>query len=81
MADLNPVPTLATPAGVFTDYTLAVVKDGIVYEVMNVDGQQAALLLSGPSFVQIARGDAFTGDSYDSLTGTFTARPADQPEL
>lgn len=81
MADLTPVPALETPASVTGDYTLAVVKDGIVYEVMNVDGQQAALLLSGPTFIQINRGDAFTGDSYDASTGSFTPRPADQPEL
>ena len=81
MADLTPVPTLETPIPSVNDYTLAVVKDGIVYEVMNVDGQQAALLLSGPSFVQISRGEAFSGDSYDAVTGTFTPRPADQPAL
>ena len=81
MADLNPVPTLETPIPTGSDYIIAVVKDGIVYEVMNVDGQQAALLLSGPTFIQINRGDAFTGDSYDEATGTFTPRPEDAPEL
>lgn len=81
MSEIAPVPNLETPVAIDNGYNLAIVKDGIVYEVMNVDGQQAALLLSGPTFVQIARGAAFAGDSYDAATGTFTPRPADQPEL
>jgi hypothetical protein len=81
MSELAPLPELVAPLPIDNGYNLAVIKDGIVYEVMNVDGQQAALLLSGPTFIQIPRGAAFTGDSYDSVTGEFTPRPADQPEL
>lgn len=81
MADLNPVPALENPIPAGADFVIAVIKDGIVYEVMNVEGQQAALLLSAPTFVQINRGDAFTGDLYDEATGTFTAPPEGTPAL
>lgn len=77
MADLTPVPPLEKPISSVTDYALAVVKDGVVFQTMNVDGQLAALLLASPTFVQINLGDAWPGDLYDAASGTFTTPPAE----
>lgn len=53
-------------------YSVAIIKDGLVYQVMNVDGQTAALLLSGPTFVQVDNTEVLLGDSYDSVSKTFS---------
>lgn len=54
------------------DYSLAIVKDNVVYQVMNMDGQTAALLLSGPVFVQVDKELVSVGDLYDPETQTFS---------
>lgn len=54
------------------NYSLAVIKDGIVYQVMNTDGQTAALFLSNPTFVQVDKEIVSIGHSYDSVSGTFS---------
>lgn len=54
------------------DYSLAIIKDNIVYQVMNMDGQTAALLLSNPLFVQVDNTLVAVGDVYDPQTQTFS---------
>jgi hypothetical protein len=70
---LEPVPPLNTLSVVMLPFYVATVVDGVVYDVMNVSGQQAAVYLSQPKFVQINHGDAGIGWTYDEETGTFTA--------
>ena len=55
------------------EFNLAVVLDGVVYSVMNVTPQSAALFLSQPTFVQVFPGQAADGYIYDAETGTFSA--------
>jgi hypothetical protein len=50
-----------------------------VHQVQNLDGQQAALLLSQPVYIRVNRGEAQIGWKYDPETKTFT-RPAYDPE-
>jgi hypothetical protein len=45
-------------------FTVAMVIDGIVYQVLNLDGQTAAQYLSDPEFIQINYGDAEIGWEY-----------------
>lgn len=54
------------------NYSFAVVKDNLVYQVLHTDGQTAALLLSGPKFVQVDGSSVAVGDEYDSTTRTFS---------
>lgn len=55
------------------DYNVAVIVDGVVYSVMNVSPQSAALFLSQPKFVQVLPGQAADGYTYDEETGQFSA--------
>jgi hypothetical protein len=54
------------------DYNIAVIIDNTVYQVMNVDGQFAAQLLSQPTFVQVAHDQVKPGWLYDGSTQSFT---------
>lgn len=54
------------------DFSIAIIKDGFVYQVMNTDGQTAALLLSNPTFVQVDNTVVAVGDTYDEATQTFS---------
>jgi hypothetical protein len=62
-----------------TPFNVATVVDNIVYQVQNLDGQQAALLLAQPTYIRINPGEAQTGWKYDPETKKFT-RPAYDPE-
>jgi hypothetical protein len=75
--NLPVVPTLdsAVPVPRNNDYDLAMVIEGVVYEVMNVDGKSAARFLAQPTFVQVAANSVFPGWVYNSDTQTFS-----QPE-
>lgn len=54
-------------------FHLAVVIDNVVYQMMQVDGRNAALFLANPTFIQVAQGDAQVGYTYHPETGTFSA--------
>jgi hypothetical protein len=45
-------------------FSVAMVIDGIVYQVFHCDGQEAAQYLSDPEFIQISYGDAEVGWEY-----------------
>jgi hypothetical protein len=62
-----------------TPFYVATIVDNIVYQAQNLDGQQAALLLSQPTYVRYNPGEAQIGWRYDPETKTFT-RPAYDPE-
>ena len=62
------VPQVSTPA----PYFVAMVIDGVVHTVMNLDGQDAARFLSNPKFVQVNTTDAPIGFFYDEATNTFS---------
>lgn len=74
MSTLPTVPGLdtAVPEPRNNDYDIAMVIDGVVFEIMNVNGQGAARFLAQPTFVQVAPGDAFPGWVYDAQTNTFS---------
>jgi hypothetical protein len=57
--DLPDVPDLVAPKHDVTafPYDIAVIIDDTVFQIMNVDGQQAAQFLSQPRFVRILPGD------------------------
>jgi hypothetical protein len=54
------------------DYSLAIVYDNTVYQIMHSDGQTAALMISGPTFIQVDRDEVEVGYVYDSKTKTFS---------
>lgn len=54
------------------DHNVAVIVDGVVYSVMNVSPQSAALFLSQPKFVQVLQGQAADGYLYNEETGEFS---------
>jgi hypothetical protein len=62
-----------------TPFNVATVVNGIVHQVQNLDGQQAALLLSQPVYIRVHPGEAQVGWKYDSDAKTFT-RPSYDPE-
>lgn len=59
------------PTAPMHDFNIAVIIENTVYQVMNVDGQFAAQLLSQPRFVQVAHDQVKPGWLYDEATGTF----------
>jgi hypothetical protein len=75
------IPELYPPALPKTNpFDMALIIDGKVYQVMNVDGQTAAAFLAEHTFVQIEEGEAQVGWDYDPATGAFTKPAAEQPE-
>jgi hypothetical protein len=72
--DLPNVPELITPVinNGSIDYSVAVLLDNVVYQVLNTDGQGAALFLAGPTFVQVNKDEVAIGQIYDPATKTFS---------
>ena len=62
-----------------TPFNVATIVNGIVHQVQNLDGQQAALLLSQPVYIRVRSGEAQVGWKYDPEAKTFT-RPSYDPE-
>ena len=61
------IPELEKPlARPISPFIVAMVIDGTVYQIFNLDGQQAAQYLSNPKFVQINYGDAEVGWEYNN---------------
>ena len=65
---LPPVPPLNVPTPqTANEFFVAMVIDGVVHQIYNVDGSEASRLLSNPTFVQIADGAARVGWNYDGV--------------
>jgi hypothetical protein len=54
------------------DYSIALIINGTVYQVLNTDGNSAAQFMAQPTFVQVDKTEVAIGDKYDAETGTFT---------
>lgn len=67
---LPQVPSLKPVEVTYQPYFIAMVIDGVVYDVMNVDEQNASKYMSQPTFVQVAMGEASLGYTYDGTTFT-----------
>jgi hypothetical protein len=78
---LPEIPSLSYPAVENTpnhDFDVAMIINGIVFQVMNMDGNTAAQYLSSPTFVQVLPGRAKIGWVYQD--GTFSP-PSSLPGL
>jgi hypothetical protein len=53
-------------------FSIAVIIDGTVYQVISTDGQSAAQFLAQPTFVQVDRDAVMPGAAYNAETGEFT---------
>ena len=74
---LKPVPPLAVPSNSYPaiqdPYYVVMVIDGVVFNVMTLEGTEAAKFLAQPTFVQVEDVTGIvTGDRYDAATGEFT---------
>ena len=74
---LKPVPPLpAAGVGIVPvkdPYYLVMVIDGVAYNVMTLEGTEAAKFLAQPTFVQVEDVTGIVaGDLYDAATGTFS---------
>jgi hypothetical protein len=67
---LEPVGTLQTPVAT-QPYFVAVLIDDVAQQVMNIDGQTAALFLSQPKFVQCPK-DVVPGMVYNQTANTWS---------
>lgn len=65
---LPQVPALEPIINTMQPYFVAMIIDGKVYDVMNVDGTQAAKYLAQPTFVQVEMGQVALGYRYDGTT-------------
>lgn len=54
------------------NYSIALIVDGSVYQVLNTDGSSAAQFMAQPTFIQVDRTEVSIGDKYDAKTGTFS---------
>lgn len=73
---LPSVPPLETPSGPREPYFIAMVIDGVVHEILNVDGNSASRFLAQPTFVQVNQtmcGIGWTYDGTDFNTPPVTA--------
>lgn len=69
---LETVPSLNPVTAATQPYWIAVVVNGVVYDVMNLDGQGAAKFLANPTFVQVGPLETGIGWTYDAETHTFS---------
>lgn len=67
---LPSVPPLETPSGPREPYFIAMVIDGIVHELVNVDGNSASRFLAQPTFVQVDQTTCGIGWIYDGTSFT-----------
>jgi len=73
MTTLPPLPPVPQPVAIPTQpYFIALIIDGVVNQVMNLQGVDAARFMAQPTFVQIENGQAQMGWTYDAATGVFT---------
>ena len=64
------LPPLEIPVSVQYPYDIALVIDGIVFQIMNVTGQAAAQFLSQPTFVRLTT-DNFAKVGWKYVDGVF----------
>lgn len=68
--DVLPVPPLPAPVEQVGQYRIAMIIDGVVHQVLNLEAIDAARYLSDPVFIQIPRstyvapGDTYNGSSF-----------------
>jgi hypothetical protein len=70
---LEPVPPLETPVGPREPYFIAAIIDGVVHDIMNVDGRSAARFLAQPTYVQVEQTTCNIGWTYDGTSFTAPA--------
>jgi hypothetical protein len=71
---LPEVPSLTYPRADQTpnhEFDVAMIINGTVFQIINLDGPSAAQYLSSPTFVQVLPGDAKIGWTYQD--GVFSA--------
>jgi hypothetical protein len=73
MSSLPSVPPLQPISGVnpVQPYFIAIVIDDVAQQVMNIDGQTAAMFLSNPKFIQ-CDGTVAAGMVYNQNAGTWS---------
>lgn len=69
---LPEVPPLNNMSTDNLNYSIALIIDGTVYQVLNTDGASAAQFLAQPTFVQVDKNLVAIGDTYNAVTGEFT---------
>lgn len=69
---LPQIPSLEIPQVDVYEHDMAVILNGVVYQVINVSPQTAALYNEQPKFVQVDRNLVREGHLYDEATGTFS---------
>lgn len=80
--NLEEVPELRVPPNPGPEklpFDIAMVINNCVYQVLNVDGDHAAQLLSQPTYIRFKNEEAKLGWRYDPETETFS-RPIYEPE-
>lgn len=65
---LPQVPSLQPVQVNYQPYFIAMVIDGTVYDVMNVDETTASKYMAQPSFVQVGMGEVALGYTYDGTS-------------
>lgn len=73
---LEQVPPLQVPQGPVEPFFIATIIDGVVHEINNVNGAQAARWLAQPTFVQIEQTTCNIGWLFDGTN--FTPPPLPQ---
>lgn len=69
---LPTIPELTSIDNNNLDYSIALIINGVVYQVLNTDGASAAQFMAQPTFVQVDKSEVAIGDNYDATTGTFS---------
>ena len=70
---LPQIPNLEAPQFDAYEHYMAVILDGVVYQVINVSPQTAAIYAAQPKFVQVDGISVREGYLYDEATDTFSA--------
>lgn len=70
------IPALKPLSVSYMPYWVAVVINGVVYDVMNIGADAAARFLAQPTFVQVQPSEVGLGWNYDGTSFT----PPDAPE-
>lgn len=73
---LEPLPPLQAPTPPKEPFFVAMVIDGVVFEVLNIDGSSAARFLAQPTFVQVSQTQCASGWTYDGTTFTPPVAPS-----
>ena len=69
---LPEIPPLNSMSTDNLNYSIALVIDNTVYQVLNTDAVSAAQFVAQPTFVQVDKELVAIGDTYNPETGEFT---------